>query len=45
MTKLESAGSAPLWEAFSVLNYENANSILESETHKEQQKENRRKNR
>ena len=44
-TPIEAAGEADLWTAFSILNYENANSILEVETQKEQQKENRRKNR
>ncbi len=42
---IEAAGEADLWTAFSILNYENASSILESETQKEQAKENRRKQR
>ena len=45
LTPLESAGNAPLWEAFSVLNYENANAILDSETQKEMNKERNRKRR
>lgn len=44
-TPIEAAGEADLWTAFSILNYENASAILDSETQKEQQKENRRKSR
>jgi hypothetical protein len=42
---IEAAGEADLWTAFSILNYENANSILEAETAKEAAKERKRKSR
>lgn len=42
-TPIEAAGEADLWTAFSILNYENANSILEVETSKEIEKERKRK--
>jgi hypothetical protein len=43
MTPIEAAGEANLWEAMAILNYENAQDLLATETQKEAEKERKNK--